>query len=216
MPAHFATDSSRNANKRHPACLRQRQFRLWETDMQDASLGELNRRFLDLSRFRAHLGGRLAQLSAAQRAAAADCPYALFDLRFHDAEHWRLRLSERALWHVADTPPIDEDLAQFVRLVLFYAWYLASTARASALLVLGMPECTAVAFARSTVSRLTDLGVSEAGLLSARWSHCDGYWRALAAAASRPDPAQLKRVQLYGIQLAAAAQLPLRPKPREV
>jgi hypothetical protein len=189
---------------------------LEETDMQDASLGELNRRFLDLSCYRADLGGRLAQLSAAQRAAVADCPYALFDLRFHDEAHWQLRLAERGLWHVADRPQIDGELVEFVRLALFYAWYIASTARASALLVLGMPERTAAAFARSTMSRLTDLGLTESGHLSARWSHCEGYWSALATAASRSDTTQLRRVQLSGIQLAAAAQLPLRPKPREV
>ncbi len=184
--------------------------------MQDASLGELNRRFLDLSCDRTALGGRLARLSAAQRAAVADCPYALFDLRFNDEAHWHRRLAERGLWQVADTPPLDAEHVEFVRLALFYAWYVASAARASAPLVLGMPDRTAAAFARSTVSRLTDLVLTESGLLSARWSHCDGYWRALATAASRPDPAQLKRVQLYGIQLAAAAQLPLRPTPREV
>jgi hypothetical protein len=187
-----------------------------ETDMHDASLRELNRRFLELSCLRADLGGRFAPLSAAQRNALADCPYALFDLRFHDEQHWRLRLAERGLWHVADTPPIDADLAEFVRLALFYAWYVASTSRLSALLVLGMPEATATAFARSTVSRLTDMVLTECGHLSARWSQCEGYWRALVTAASGPDPAHLKRVQLYGIQLAAAAQLPLRPKPREV
>jgi hypothetical protein len=184
--------------------------------MQDASLVELNRRFLDLSCFRADLGGRLVQLSPAQRAAVADCPYALFDLRFHDDAHWQLRLGERASWHVADAPPIDGELVEFVRLALFYAWYVACTAPASALLVLGMAERTAAAFARSSLSRLTDLSLTESGHLSARWSQCDGYWSALAMAAARPNAARLRRVQLSGIQLAAAAQLPLRAKPREV
>ena len=36
--------------------------------------------------------GQVAPLSAAQRAAAANCPYALFDLRFQDDGYWRARL----------------------------------------------------------------------------------------------------------------------------
>ena len=61
------------------------------------SLHDLNHRFLDLIGARAgdwqlsgalelpgDASGQVAPLSAAQRAAAANCPYALFDLRFHD------------------------------------------------------------------------------------------------------------------------------------
>jgi len=33
------------------------------------------------------------------------------------------------------------------------------------------------------------------------------YWCALAGAASRPNPGELRRIQLYGLQLAAAARL---------
>jgi hypothetical protein len=68
------------------------------------SLRDLNRQFLDLTttrngRWEARGDGaslsmaeRLAPLSAAQREAAAGCPYALFDLRFQDEAHWRWRL----------------------------------------------------------------------------------------------------------------------------
>jgi hypothetical protein len=48
---------------------------------------------------------------------------------------------------------------------------------------------------------------SEAAHLSARWNGCSAYWSALTSAASRSDPAALHRVQLYGLQLAAAARL---------
>ena len=69
------------------------------------SLRDLNHRFLDLTGARsgdwgaaggvgaaAALGRHVAPLSPAQRAVAANCPYALFDLRFQDDGHWRLRL----------------------------------------------------------------------------------------------------------------------------
>src|SRR5271169_4376579 len=78
------------------------------------SLRDLNHRFLDLAgasaetwpargrhRLPAGIAGRLAPLSRTQRAAAANCPYALFDLRFEDGVHWRARLQEAPHWQVA-------------------------------------------------------------------------------------------------------------------
>jgi hypothetical protein len=59
------------------------------------SMRGLNRRFLDLAAlglFTPGLEAQVAPLSPAQRAAAANCPYALFDLRFEDAPYWSERL----------------------------------------------------------------------------------------------------------------------------
>src|ERR1700679_4021418 len=65
------------------------------------SLRDLNHRFLDLAAVRAGwAAARVAALSPAQRAAAAGCPYALFDLRFQDDGHWRLRLQDLGRWCV--------------------------------------------------------------------------------------------------------------------
>jgi hypothetical protein len=50
--------------------------------------------------------------------------------------------------------------------------------------------------------------VTEAAHLSARWGECTVFWSALTAAAARTEPAALRRVQLHGLQLAAAARLP--------
>jgi hypothetical protein len=200
-----------------------------------ASLRGLNHRFLDLAGARAgawsaagrggaaaDLATRVAPLSPAQRAAAANCPYALFDLRFQDDGHWQLRLQNTDCRQVADAAPVDDETANFVRLALFYAWHVASTARLAAQLLLGMNGETAAAFRRTTLNSLPALVATEAVNLTARWSHCGAYWNALVGAASRPDPAGLRRVQLYGLQLAAAAQLDpknargLRATPREV
>jgi hypothetical protein len=189
--------------------------------MQDAtraaqSLSELNRRFLDLEWTRARLGGRLAALSDPARAAAADCPYALFDLRFNDAEHWQIKLQNKGSWSVADGPPVDYEAADFVRLALFYAWHCVTTAPSSARLLFGMHERTAQVFATTTVSRLAALAPGATHELSVRWGHCERFWSALVTAAVRHDDRGLRRIQLSGIQLGAAAQLPLRPEPREV
>jgi hypothetical protein len=185
------------------------------------SLRDLNHRFLDLAAARSddwigssgagwtlRLAGQVAPLSTAQRAAAAGCPYALFDLRFQDDGHWRSRLQNLGAWRVADESVVDDDTVSFVRLALFYAWHVASGAGLKAQLLLGMNGGTAAAFRRITVNQLPALVVTESPNLSARWSDCTAFWSALTGAASRADPKVLRRVQLYGLQLAAAAQLP--------
>lgn len=183
------------------------------------SLRDLNHRFLDLAALGSRewaaagdsglppdLAGQVALLSAAERRAAAGCPYALFDLRFQDDEHWRRRLQNPNIWHVADES-VDDDTLSFVRLALFYAWHVASGAGLKAQLLLGMTGDTAAAFRGITVNQLAALVVTESVHLSARWSECAAFWYALTAAASRADPAMLRRVQLHGLQLAAAARL---------
>jgi hypothetical protein len=176
------------------------------------SLRDLNHRFLDLAAARTGwVAGQVAALSAAQRAAAAGCPYALFDLRFQDDGYWRVRLQSRRSWVVADASALDgggnDDTVGFVRLALFYAWHVASSEGIKAQLLLGMSGGTADEFRRITVNQLPALAATEAEHLSARWSGCAPYWNALTAAASRTDPKALRRVQLHGLQLAAAARL---------
>jgi hypothetical protein len=173
------------------------------------SLRDLNHRFLDLLAARAEwVAGQVAPLSSAQRAAAAGCPYALFDLRFQDEAHWRLRLQHAGSWRVADESAADDATISFARIALFYVWHVASSASLGAQLLLGMNGNTAAAFRRITVNQLPALAVTEAMHLSARWSACHSYWSALTAAAASADAAALRRVQLYGLQLAAAAWLP--------
>jgi hypothetical protein len=182
-----------------------------------APLHDLNHRFLDLVGSRPgawclrdslRLPGRVTPLTTAQRAAAASCPYALFDLRFHDDDHWRSRLGLAGEWHVADEVAVERDTAEFVRLALFYAWHVAATTRLAAQLILGMNEHTVAAFRGVTLNCLPALVASEAANLTARWSDSDLYWCALLYAASRPDTTRLRRIQLFGLQLAAASRLP--------
>ncbi len=183
------------------------------------SVRELNHRFLDLvssqsSGWHASRRGlsvevfaRVAPLSAAQKAAAANCPYALFDLRFHDDCHWQTRLRTTGQWKVAEEARVDADTLEFVRLALFFAWHVASTTKLGAQLLLGMQDATAAAFRSATIDCLPCLAATEATQLTARWNDCAGYWSALTRAASGPNSADLRRIQLYGLQLAAAARL---------
>jgi hypothetical protein len=179
------------------------------------SMHGLNTRFLDLAGnglLSLQSARQVAGLSPAQRVAAANCPYALFDLRFEDAAYWRGRLQGIGAWRIADDLQVAPEIADFVRLALFYTWHVASSASLTAHLLLGMHDDTAEAFRGISVAALPALALAEAGNLTARWSGCGAYWTALINAAARPDPAALRRVQLSGLQLAAAAQLPSEPR----
>ena len=181
------------------------------------SVRDLNHRFLDLVVARGWsmpgrglsgaVSARIAPLSAAQKSAAANCPYALFDLRFHDDGYWRTRLRAAALGGVAEATTVDGKTLEFARLALFFAWHVASTTKLAAQLLLGMHEVTAAAFREATIDCLPSLAETEAGHLTARWNNCTAYWSALTGAAARENPASLRRIQLYGLQLAAAARL---------
>jgi hypothetical protein len=188
------------------------------------SVRELNHRFLDLVAMQpddwnsssrvglpAKVFGRVAPLSTAQKKAVADCPYALFDLRFQDDGHWQARLRTTGHWSVADEASMDENTRNFVRLALFFAWHVASTTTLAAQLLLGMNEVTVAAFRGATIDCLPALVATEAVNLTARWNNCPAYWTALTEAASRPNAATLRRIQLYGLQLAAAARLAQEP-----
>ncbi len=188
------------------------------------SVRELNYRFLDLiaaqpgdwnsARFAglpAEVLWEMLPLSDAQKKAAADCPYALFDLRFHDATHWQTRFEAGGRWGVGERAAVGDATLEFVRLALFFAWHVASASRLAARLLLGMNDATVAGFRVATIDCLPALGLLEAANLTARWSYCPTYWKALTGAASRPNAAGLRRVQLSGLQLTAAAQLGGRP-----
>jgi hypothetical protein len=179
------------------------------------SMHGLNSRFLDLAGnglLSPGLARQVAALSPEQRAAAANCPYALFDLRFADDVYWGGRLQAIGIWRIADDLKADAEIVDFVRIALFYTWHVASSAGMAAHLLLGMNGNTAEAFRGISVDALPGLALAEAANLTARWSGCRSYWSALISAAARPDPVALRRVQLSGLQLAAAAQLPSEPR----
>ena len=191
---------------------------------QLSSVRGLNHRFLDLAGrggdgwggARPGCGGpllgmglaqQLAPLSQTQRVEAASCPYALFDVRFEDEAYWISRLAQSPQYRVADET-VDADVVDFVRLALFYAWHVSCTAGLAAQILLGMSAATVESFRGIGVNSLPGLASSEAIHLTARWQACGAYWNALIGAAARADPPALRRVQLYGLQLAAASRLP--------
>jgi hypothetical protein len=186
------------------------------------SLRDLNHRFLDLIGAgsapvwggpRPDVPARIATLSGAQKAAAAACPYALFDLQFQDDAHWQARLEPTAAGYIADAPAVAGAAAAFAQLALFYAWHVAAHGTLACQLILGMSERTAAALGRTPLSRVAALVAAEAANLRARWSDCTAFWSVLVDAAGRPDEKSLRRIQLFGLQLAAAARLPHQEYP---
>ena len=193
----------------------------WEEDprLSGESLGalrDLNQHFFDLlmqpDGRRPRLGLAPAVLSAIEalspghRAALAACPYALFDVRFADDAHWRTRLAGASHWRVADQEDHPQ-VREFTGLSLFYAWHLAARSPAQAHLQLGMGSETTAAFRRVKLNHIALLADRESEQLRARWHQYPAFWKALVGAASASDPRLLKRTQLYGLQLTAAARL---------
>ena len=183
------------------------------------SLRELNHRFLDLlgapvgdRRFANCVGlsmetcDRLAPLSADQKSALSACPYALFDLGLDDAGKWRTRLESTMRWNVCDQARAEPSTVEFVRSALFFSWHVAVTSRLTARLLLGMSEETTGLFRGLTIDCVSALA-TEAVPVTARWRDCPTYWAALTDGAGRTNAAFLRRVQLSGLQLAAATHL---------
>jgi hypothetical protein len=184
------------------------------------SVRGLNHRFLDLigesprawnssgfARLPPELQLGIVPLTTAQKKAAANCPYALFDLHFHDDSYWRTRLYSDPPGNVADAAPLDDNMLDFARLALFFAWHVASTNKLASRLLLGMSDTTAAAFRVVPIDCLPGLAAMEVANVTARWINCPSYWSALTRAAARSNLGLLRRAQLQGLQLTAAASL---------
>ena len=179
-----------------------------------ASLRDLNLRFLEL--MRTGSGYRrlpAAELTVVQLEAVARCPYALFDLNFSDAVHWQLRLDGGRQWQVADDALIDARAVEFARLALFFVWHAVRVHGMSAQLTLGLTPPGVQAFRDVGLERLPAVAPAASLQLAPRWQDSGAYWNALFKAAAGRDPSRLERVQLYGLQLAAATRVALAPPP---
>ena len=168
------------------------------------TLRELNLGFLDLDGV---ADPEILALPPARKAAIADCPYALFDLHFEDDAYWRTRLDTALPDRVAESGASNPAVVTFVRNALIYAWHLATSANLQARVALGMGPRTAAAFADATFLRLTRIADAEAPDLAPRWPRCTAFWAGLAEAAESADRTRLRRIQLYGLQLAVATRL---------
>jgi len=134
-------------------------------------------------------------LDPAARRRAAGCPYLLVDAGFADPVRWR-QPGSLGVGDGADSPyatfftvPAATELA---RLVLTYAWHLARSQSAAALIAhLGLRQIQALAEAHPE-------------WLRPRWPTRVRVWRELLLAAAAGEAPALERARLHGLTLLAA------------
>ena len=158
----------------------------------------------------AGLAGQVAApLRRRSASAAANCPYALFDLRFQDDGHWRARLQSHG--HLADRGRIRGRCGNRSTSCGWRCSMPGTSPRAH-----GSGRTAAARherrhrrrpFAASPSTSCRRWRPRRRQHLTARWSGCTAYWSALTAAAARADSEALRRVQLHGLQLAPRLRL---------
>lgn len=140
----------------------------------------------------------LGRLDGRSRAALADCPYTLFDLRFADAAFWRGAA-------VAAVPPAESSLLTgFTRTAVFLAWHLAQSNELAASLVLGMSAPVQRLWRGMPVSSLEAVALVAAPHLTARWGSHPTFWAKLLDTAGPGGRDRGEAVRLLGLQLIAA------------
>jgi hypothetical protein len=134
------------------------------------------------------------------------CPYLLMDAGFGAPEFWeRLPAST-----VRDAPAYGAYFAgpegvALVRRTLLLGWHLARSNRLGARVLLGMDARSAEHIAGIRLQDLDALAEGGASWIVPRWQQQPLVWRQMFRAARRGAAAQLRLVQLRGLQLLAAS-----------
>jgi len=154
------------------------------------------------------LQGLWGELDAPARRRAARCPYLLVDAGFAEAARWTRVLARQ----VHDEPRVRSASPFFtvpravsvMRLVVTYAWHLASSQSAAARLLLGMSAACAELIGACTLSQINQLAESHVQWLAPRWPDRVAVWRELLTTANSGEDAALERIRMRGVQLLAA------------
>jgi hypothetical protein len=145
----------------------------------------------------------ILRLDAKSRAAAASCPYTLFNMAFEDCAFWsRVALDARGtgVGSLADE-------ATFARTAVYLAWHLAQSGDLAAALVLGMTPEVLQAWRALPLSAIDRAAMAGCMKLQARWGRNHHFWSRLLEAAVNGGRPQLEAVRLLGLQLLAAGGL---------
>jgi hypothetical protein len=149
----------------------------------------------------------LAALSPDARRVFAASPFALFSLRFSDAEFW-----SRAIQNITREPAIarygcmatpDRPRCAFVAVALTFAWHVVQSDRMAARLLFGIPDAVGRILAHASLSRLGQLA-GEPGLIAPRWSNNPRFWPDILKFAAVKDWSRLVNACALGRQLTAA------------
>jgi hypothetical protein len=183
------------------------------------TLAEVNEQCLELIREQAaaanvappllaELRVEWSELDAPARRRAARCPYLLVDAGFAAAGRWTRVLARQ----VQDEPRMHSAGPFFtvpravsvMRLVVTYAWHLASSHGAAARLLLGMSAPCAELIGACTLSQINRLAESHVEWLTPRWPDRVTVWRELLMTANSGEHSALERMRIRGVQLLAA------------
>jgi hypothetical protein len=181
------------------------------------ALGSINLAFLDLAAELAE-EGRLKLISGLPPRAIDSLidpeagprlcerlPYALFDMRFGDGNHWTAEVAAAGgVQDAAAGPGPDERLVSFARAAIMVLWHLAQTRAACARLAFGASPATIAALASMPVAATERLARRVAGTLAARFGSRTRFWLQFEGCASRPDDAAVSALRQLGLQIQGA------------
>jgi hypothetical protein len=165
----------------------------------------------------------LMELDAAHRAAAARCPFTLFNAQFHNASFW-ISLGSAAVVRestklFADTENKRSSGTSFTEMALFYAWHLVRSHPHAAQLLLGMKSQTVSVFKQFSLARLRYLSTERPDLITPRWPERTRFWKVMLSAARQGAEERIVELRLVGVQMMAAelaANMPSEARARTV
>lgn len=127
-----------------------------------------------------HVGELFAELPAEARARVAECPFALIDAGFDDADRWmRVRNGTYVDDSKARAPLPGAYGRRLAQMTLTLAWSLARSNRDAAHVVLGMSQRCAAVVADIGLSVLPNIAEQYTLLIRPRWEDRPDIWRQL-------------------------------------
>jgi hypothetical protein len=145
-----------------------------------------------------------------KRREIAECTFALYGLRLHDARFWGSVRTHNIPddYAVAETTcgaELEQRLVQFSLTAMMHAWYLASSNEYGARLLLGISQPAVRRVAALPVTLIEKVARTSPSLLQARLTGNRRFWPDLIACVDHGSKQQRFAAKLLGAQLIAAS-----------
>ena len=150
-------------------------------------------------------------LNGSARKRAADMPFLLMDVHFHDADWWRA--AQRSQPHRRPKSPQDvaftgKVAAELMREAVMLAWNTVSLDRGAASILLGMTPAVSDIIAEFGPQDVERIATRYSQYLRPRWQDFPAFWVKLLTAARDADEDALHECRLHGVQLMGGELLP--------
>lgn len=152
------------------------------------------------------------KLDPKARSRAAQVPFLLVDVYFHDALWWRWARDPRAVrrHRIPARNSFPRRIAgELMRETLMLAWSTVAFDRAAASILLGMAPEVSTIIAELGVHDVERIAARQSRYLQLRWDDFPAFWHRLLNAAVQGDEDALYACHLHGIQLLGSELLPL-------